>query len=131
MNNVAALLAVACGGGLGAACRYGVELWLSAAWQAPLGTVTLVVNVTGSFLIGLVMAVFQEWWEPGALVRRLVTTGFLGGYTTFSALSYEVLVLSRAGRPPAALGLLAANVVLGIGSAWLGNRTVIGLRALL
>lgn len=128
MSQGVALLAVACGGGLGAACRYGVELWLNAGWQLPLGTVTLVVNVTGSFLIGMVMALFQEWWEPGLLVRRLVTTGFLGGYTTFSALSYEALVLSRAGRPPAALSLLAANVVLGVTCAWLGNRLVVALR---
>ena len=84
---------VALAGGLGAALRFIVD-GVVARWvrgSVPLGT--FAVNVTGSFVLGLVVASTTA----GSDVRAVVGTGLLGGYTTFSAASVEAVLLARAG----------------------------------
>lgn len=91
-------LLVALAGGLGAVVRFLVDAAVGGRarrFGMPLGTV--VVNVTGSFLLGLLTG----WWathtaDPG--VRLVLGTGFLGGYTTFSTASYETVKLAGEGR---------------------------------
>ena len=61
----------------------------------PLGTV--IINITGSFLIGLLMTLLTERWSPHPNLRLLLVTGFLGGYTTFSSFEWETLALVRGG----------------------------------
>ena len=116
-------IAVALGGALGAVGRY----WLCAyvvpvgANQFPWGT--LFVNVTGCLLIGLLYSLMGDWAAEKILLtpywRAFLTTGFLGGLTTFSTFSFEAIVLWQQVNPIVALiyaissliGCLAAVVV--------------------
>ena len=120
------LLLVASGGAVGSVLRYAAtgfaqRLYATgsgAAVSFPVGT--LFVNITGSFLIGLLMGLTESRALLGAEARLLLVTGFLGGYTTFSAFSLEALVLFRAGQPGTALGSVLLQVILGIAAAFAG-----------
>jgi fluoride exporter len=81
---------------------------------------TLVVNVSGSLLIGLLAGLAESRAVPGAEARLLLVTGVLGGYTTFSAFSLETLLLLRAGQTTAALTSVALQVGLGVAAAFAG-----------
>ena len=114
---------VALGGAAGATARFAVAQWTGARWGWTFPWGTFAVNVTGSLAIGLVMTLlFARGADPA--YRLLLVTGFLGGYTTFSAFSFEALTLLEARRWDAAalyvigsvlLGLLAAALGLGLG----------------
>ena len=115
------LILVGLGGALGSLSRYGVGLAL-ASWAGmsfPFGT--LLVNVLGCFLIGLALG---AGWTPDQPLRLLLVTGFLGGFTTFSAFGGETIELFRAAAPARALLNIAANVVLGLLATWLGFSLV-------
>lgn len=113
-------LLVFLGGGAGSVCRY----WLSAVTRPlvqqgfPLGT--LVVNLSGCFCIGLFYGLSSRL-GLNAEVRLLFTTGFCGGFTTFSTFSYEGLSLLRQGQWMMYAIYVALSVVLGLACAWLGN----------
>lgn len=79
---------------------------------------TLVVNTLGSFLIGFILAWGAERWDPTTMT--LLMTGFLGGFTTFSAFSGETLLLIREGRWNFALGYVLFMLALGIAACALG-----------
>jgi CrcB protein len=113
---MAAALAVALGGAVGALLRYYAGLWLNGG-ALPWGT--LAVNLVGSFAIGFVVlwSVRREWPDPAYL---LCVTGVLGGFTTFSAFSFESLELLQAGKLGLAAGYSLGSVVLGLLLAWLG-----------
>ncbi|HMK61389.1 MAG TPA: fluoride efflux transporter CrcB [Dissulfurispiraceae bacterium] len=80
---------VGVGGFLGAIARYLIAVWIGQAWgrSFPLGT--FVINVSGSFLIGLLMTLFTERYAVDPALRLLFVVGFLGAYTTFSTFEYE------------------------------------------
>lgn len=110
------LAAVAIGGAAGSLSRWlvalaGVRL-LGPAF--PWGT--LVVNVLGSFAIGVLAEIFARGASP--LLRPLLVTGFLGGFTTFSAFALEAVTLSR----PLGITYVAASVVLSLGACALGMQ---------
>jgi CrcB protein len=116
------LLSVFIGAGLGACLRWGLNLWLSPLLPAmPLGT--LAANLVGGYFVGVALAVFALRPELPPEARLFVVTGFLGGLTTFSAFSAEVVdALLRGDVGWAAAGLLAhvggslALTVLGLWS---------------
>jgi fluoride exporter len=112
---------VAIGGLVGSVARY----WLSGAVQDVTGHTfpsgTLAVNIVGSFVIGLVMALSLERGLLGDEWRILLTTGFCGGFTTMSTFSYETLALLRDGESALALWNVTASFVACVGAAWLGN----------
>jgi CrcB protein len=123
-------LYVALGGALGAVARYGIGNWISdrAAPGFPWGT--LVVNVVGSFLIGVAIRWFDAL-DVGTGARALVIVGIFGGFTTFSTFSYEVVSLIQAGEGTRAalyaggslvLGLLAVLAGIGIAGSFLPAR---------
>ncbi len=109
-------LAVAIGGAAGALLRYYIGLWLNGG-QLPYGT--LLVNLLGSFLIGF-LAIYiykQRWVEP---VFLFSITGVLGGFTTFSAFSFENMELVQAGKFGLAAAYSLGTVLLGTVLAWFG-----------
>jgi len=108
------LIPVALGGALGAVLR-----WLAGLAVAfPFGT--LAVNVAGCFAIGLVWAGLVARWHP------FLITGVLGGFTTFSAFSLDTLRLVEDGRGTAALGYVAASVMLSLAACAAGLWLVRG-----
>jgi CrcB protein len=99
--------------------------WLSGAAQSWTGagfpSGTLVVNVLGSFVIGLVMTLSLERGAIDNDLRILLTTGFCGGFTTMSTFSYETLALVRDGEQLLALGNVGGTLVACLAAVWLGN----------
>lgn len=114
------LLAVTAGGGIGSLVRYlvGTAIAQRFGGRFPLGT--FVINVTGSFLIGLLMTLLTERYVPHPNWRLLLVVGFLGGYTTFSSFEYETFQSVRGGGHWLALGYVLSSVVVGYAGVWLG-----------
>lgn len=86
---------------------------------------TLAVNVIGSFLVGFVAAVTLERVMVSANLRAAILIGFCGGFTTFSAFTWETLLLARDGNPIGAIANIAAQVVLGLAAVWAGYTVAI------
>jgi CrcB protein len=114
------VLAICIGASTGALARWGLGLWLSPGGVIPWGT--LAANLIGGYLIGVCIAVFQAMPQLDPLWRLLLITGFLGGLTTFSAFSAEIVSLLMAERYALALGTATAHVA---GSLLM---TVIGIK---
>ena len=117
-------VAIGVAGAFGALARYGLEGWVSRrAGSFPWGT--FVVNVSGSFLLGLLITLLGERFAVAPWVRASLTIGFLGAYTTFSTLSLESYRLLE-GRSYALAGAnlagsLAAGVLALYGGVVLGR----------
>ncbi len=108
------------GGGAGSLVRYllGVAIMTRTGGRFPFGTVA--INITGSFLIGLLMTLLTERLHPHPNLRLLLVTGFLGGYTTFSSFEWETLSLVRDGGWWLGLINVVGSVVLGYSAVWIG-----------
>lgn len=115
------VLLVAVGGAAGAVLRYLITLLFIQRSLTTFPWATFAVNIVGAFLIGMVVAVAPE--NPANPWRLLLGTGLLGGFTTFSALSLETLVLFEAGRPVAGIANLAVTGVAGLLAALSGVWT--------
>jgi CrcB protein len=109
------------GGFIGAAARYGLALWIGQRWgrSFPLGT--FVVNVSGSFLIGLLMTLMAERFAMNPQWRLLLVVGFLGAYTTFSTFEYETGALLKDGEWAFAMLNIILSVVVGFVALKLGE----------
>jgi CrcB protein len=125
LGTVPVLLAIALGGALGSLARWGVA---EACVQAGLASgpadwpwATLLVNVIGALAIGAVLSSGMLVGRPRWLGAFLVT-GILGGFTTFSALALETVVLLDGGRAGLALGYVALTVIVGLLAVRLGSR---------
>jgi fluoride exporter len=108
------------GGGMGSLARYlvGSAVMTRFVTRFPLGT--LVVNVTGSFLIGLLMTLLTERFQPHPNWRLVLVVGFLGGYTTFSSFEWETYAAIREGGFWIGLANVVGSVGLGYAAVWLG-----------
>ncbi len=106
-------------GSLGALARYLLGRFVAEriSKEFPLGT--LLINVSGSFVIGLLFALAARNMISSTL-QLILATGFLGGYTTFSTLSWEIVQLARGGDRAASMLYLVGSVVLGLAAAALG-----------
>ncbi|MDH4120464.1 MAG: fluoride efflux transporter CrcB [Deltaproteobacteria bacterium] len=118
--NPALLMAVALGGGLGAMARYGLSGWMQSASGAWFPVGTLLVNIVGSFIIGLVLQLGAGRFLLTPETRLFLTTGFCGGLTTFSTFSWETLRLMEDQQWAAAGANTALNVALCFAATWLG-----------
>ncbi len=112
-------LLVVAGGGIGSLARYlaGTAITTRFGGLFPLGT--MVINVTGSFLIGLLMTILSERM-PHPNWRLLLVVGFLGGYTTFSSFEWETFSAVRAGGFWIGLANVIGSVAFGYAAVWLG-----------
>lgn len=120
---LATLLSIAVGASLGAIGRWGLAVWLNAAHPAvPLGT--LAANLIGGYLIGIAMAVFAQHPGLSPLWRLCLVTGFLGGLTTFSTFSAEVVAQLLEGRWVVAAVTTGLHVVGSFAMTALGIGTV-------
>jgi CrcB protein len=116
------VLAIAAGGALGAVARFlamsAVGHWLGHGF--PWGT--LLVNVAGSFALGILVEIMALTWQPAAEIRAFLVVGLLGAFTTFSTFSLDVFVLAEGGARSAALGYILASVCLSVLGLFLGLR---------
>jgi fluoride exporter len=108
------------GAGLGGLARYVAGSWIMLKYggRFPLGT--LVINVTGSFLIGVLMTLLTERLNPHPNWRLFLVVGVLGGYTTFSSFEYEIYQSVREGARWMGMLYLTGSVVLGYLGVWMG-----------
>jgi fluoride exporter len=102
------------GGGLGAAARYAVSGWIVPRLATLFPVHTALINVSGSFAIGVLVTLFMERAGLNPAWRLLVVTGFLGGYTTFSTYSYEAVTLAGAGEWRLAAAYVLGSTLLGL-----------------
>ena len=113
------LIAVALGGALGAPARYEISL---AVHMSP-GTfpwATFWINVTGAFVLGMLLTLVIERWPPTRYVRPFVGVGFLGAYTTWSTFMVDADLLVKDGNVEVALAYVVASLVVGLTAAGVG-----------
>jgi fluoride exporter len=108
------ILAVSIGGALGTLLRYSLGGWLAERWGPSFPWHTFAVNVGGAFLLGLLMALSVDRGLLGPAWRLFAGVGVLGGFTTFSTLSYESVALMERGLTIAGLGNMFGSAVAGI-----------------
>jgi CrcB protein len=119
-----AYLIVFLGGGLGAALRHGINLASARAFGTAFPYGTLLINITGSLLMGLVASYFAFKGDASQHWRLFLTTGILGGYTTFSAFSLDAALLYERGEVSAAAIYVVASVALSIAGLFAGFALV-------
>ena len=113
------LLVIAMGGALGAVARYGLSGWVQSLLETTFPLGTLVVNILGSFLLGLLLPLFETLaWS--AETRTMVTMGFLGAFTTYSTFSYEAVVLLEGGEWSRVGLYIGGSLFLGLGGILAG-----------
>jgi CrcB protein len=117
---VTGYLIVFLGGGLGAALRHGVNIAAAKLLGPAFPFGTLTVNVTGSIAMGLLAGYFAFRGDASQHWRLFLTTGILGGYTTFSAFSLDVAVLWERHAIWPAVAYVVASVVLSVGGLFAG-----------
>lgn len=103
-------LIVFLGGGIGAAIRHGINLGIGRWLGTGFPYATLLINVTGSLIMGLAAGYFTFKGDASQHLRLFLTTGILGGYTTFSTFSLDVALLYERGE----VGLAALYVLLSV-----------------
>lgn len=112
-------LLVIAGGGAGSLTRYLATLGVNEHYDGRFPLATFLINVTGSFIIGVLLVLLdrEDLLHPN--LRPLLVTGFLGGYTTFSTFEWDVLALGRS-APPIAVLYAISSVVVGLAGCWAG-----------
>ena len=111
---IKSILIVGCGSFIGGALRFLVSTLMKneSASSFPIGT--LLVNILGCFLIGVIYGLFVRYSTTSHMLCLLLTTGFCGGFTTFSTFANESLQMLQAGNVAGFIGYVAASVLLGI-----------------
>lgn len=112
------IAAIAVGGGLGSLARY----LLSAAFPAGHGFpwAIFAVNVSGSFLLGVLMVYLLDIWPPRRFLRPFLAVGLIGGYTTFSTYAGGVLTLLIGGAPALADAYALSSIFAALAAVWCG-----------
>ena len=105
---------IAIGGALGAVARYGANIGSSHIFGHGFPWGTLIVNILGSFLMGLVIAKFASMDNVSQELKTLCVTGFLGAFTTFSTFSLDFVTLWERGEMLQAVSYMLASVIISI-----------------
>ncbi|MFR4757238.1 MAG: fluoride efflux transporter FluC [Evtepia gabavorous] len=118
-------LAVGAGGALGAVCRYGMSL-LPVLQRGAFPLPTLLTNLLGAILIGLVVGAGQRWANLSPTLLLFLRVGVCGGFTTFSTFSLESLVLLEGGPARCSSGghVPSLSVTLCLAGVWLGKHLI-------
>lgn len=111
---------VAVGSALGGMSRYAISLWMQRVGGASFPLGTLLINITGSFLLGFLLRAASPATGFSPELRLALTTGFCGGYTTFSTFSYETITLIETGEWRRAAAYVALSVVVSLLAAFAG-----------
>jgi CrcB protein len=120
LKELPVVAAVSAGGVLGALARYGI----SVAWPhqaGGFGWAIWTVNVSGSFLIGVLMVLISARFPAQRFIRPFFGVGILGGYTTFSTAMTDVQQTAAAGAPGVALLYLGATIIAALVAVWAGT----------
>jgi fluoride exporter len=112
------LAAIAVGGGIGSVARY----LLSAAFPAGHGFpwAIFAVNVSGSFVLGILMVYLLDIWPPRRFLRPFLAVGLIGGYTTFSTYAGGVLTLLTGGSTALAVAYALSSIIAALVAVWCG-----------
>jgi CrcB protein len=105
----ASVIAICLGASIGALARWGLALWLTPGGVIPWGT--LAANLVGGYLIGVCIGAFEAMPQLDPFWRLLLVTGFLGGLTTFSSFSAEVVIFLMEARYGLAIGTALLHVL--------------------
>ena len=119
-GNLRLAILVSVGAVLGANARYWLGRWLTATWPMNFPFATLLINGSGSVLLGALVAVPRNHALANGEMYALLGVGFLGAYTTFSTFSVETLRLLQNGFPIQAVGYALGSPLLGVAGAALG-----------
>jgi len=124
MVNLQILLAVALGGALGSVARYLVGIGSGRLFGLGFPWGTLIINIAGSFLIGVFAELFALKWDLPQAGRVFLTVGICGGFTTFSTFSLDTYVLMERGEFWPAAAYIVGSVVLSIGALVAGLHLI-------
>ena len=122
------ILWVALGGAIGSAARYSVNVACGRFCGTAFPWGTLAVNISGSFLIGVLISAMALRFNPTQEMRTFLTTGILGGFTTFSAFSMDFAALAERGETTTALAYMTLTVAASFAAIFAGlwlTRTVL------
>lgn len=108
---MARFLLICLGGAIGTGARYMIAVWMARTVSTGFPYGTLLVNATGSLLLGLLMQLSLSTQMVSADMRLILGTGILGGFTTYSAFNYETLALLRADAWGVALVNVATTLI--------------------
>jgi fluoride exporter len=114
--NIQFIIAVAAGGATGAVARYLVGIGSGKLFGTDFPWGTLIINVTGSFLIGAFAGLFALKWNLPQAMRLFLTVGICGGYTTFSTFSLDAWYLIERGQSWASAAYMIGSVILSVGA---------------
>ena len=117
---VAAIASIALGGAAGSVFRHLLNRWIGQPDGLPLGI--LIVNLSGTLVLGLVATLLLERIGVSDNLRLAITVGLLGGFTTFSTVWLDTLHLLNGGRWAWALTNLVVSATGGLAAAWLGQQ---------
>ncbi len=112
--NLQLIAAVALGGAIGSVARYLVGIGSGRLFGMAFPWGTLIINVTGSFLIGTFIALFATRWDLSQVARVFLTVGICGGYTTFSTFSLDAFYLMERGELLSSAAYMIASVVMSV-----------------
>ena len=121
--DVMKILLVLLGGALGTGCRYWLSTFVYSVVEKPtFPYANFIINVSGSFIIGILAELFEARVLISPTLRTALLTGVLGGYTTFSSFSLETFSLLRGGEIWLALVNALGSVLFGLVAVWMGMR---------
>ncbi|MFP4314162.1 MAG: fluoride efflux transporter CrcB [Alphaproteobacteria bacterium] len=122
--SISTIAMIGIGGAAGAVMRHGVNVGSASFFGTayPLGT--LIVNIAGSFVMGLLISIFAHLWQPSPEIKLFLITGFLGAFTTFSSFSLDFVNLWERGDLLGALSYALFSVVFSITALALGMLAI-------
>jgi len=114
------LLVIALGGGIGSVLRFLSTNLVQKYCPTVFPIATLVINILGCFLIGIIVGLLERHELSNSNLKWFLVTGICGGYTTFSAFSYENVALFQSNNSGLAFLYIGASVISGLFAVWLG-----------